>query len=179
VPTNCGTRVYLQLAILLVAGLDTTMSFFGNGFGLLLDNPDLLTRLRDQPKLIEGYVNEMLRLEPPVQMTTRISSVDTEIEGEPVPAGTPVTVLIAAANRDPRRFDRPNCFDPDRALSKSLTFGAGPHFCLGSKLALQEAVTAFSLLVTTFSTIARAGAGTRARNAMLRTFEELPVHLET
>ncbi len=77
-------RLYLQLAFLLVAGLDTTMSFFGSGFGLLLDNPDLLTRLRDQPKLIEGYVNEMLRLEPPVQMTTRISSVDTEIEGEPV-----------------------------------------------------------------------------------------------
>ncbi|NNJ08411.1 cytochrome P450, partial [Streptomyces sp. PKU-MA01144] len=111
-------------------------------------------RLRAEPDFAPRYVEEILRFEPPVHVTSRRAASDTELLGAPVPAGTRLTLILAAANRDPRRFADPGRFDPDRPDNRPLSFGAGGHFCLGAPLARLEAQIALPRLFARFPRLA-------------------------
>jgi cytochrome P450 len=124
--------------LLLVAGHETTVSLIGNGMLALLRVPGLLDRVRADPTLAEGVVEEVLRLDPPVQMTMRTALADIDVPGGRLKAGGTAVLLIAAANRDKAEYDGATAFDPDRGDSRHLSFGGGMHYCLGAPLARLE-----------------------------------------
>jgi cytochrome P450 len=167
-----------NLILLLVAGFETTTGLLGNGTALLLDHPDTAAALRSGTIPVEGFTDEVLRYESPVQLTTRQAlAAGQVIDGTPIPPGARLIVLIGAANRDPARYPRPGTFDPARAASKPLSFGAGPHICLGNALARLEAVIAFPRLLARFPRLAPApgAARTRRDRLTLRGYHTLPV----
>ncbi|WP_434391079.1 cytochrome P450 [Melittangium boletus] len=125
--------------LLLVAGNETTTNLLGNALVSLLRHPEQWARLRATPGLVPATIEETLRYEGPVQALMRMATQDTEIAGHPVAEGTRLFLLIAAANRDPRRFVEPERFDITRPDPGQLAFGHGVHFCLGAPLARLEA----------------------------------------
>jgi cytochrome P450 len=126
--------------LLLVAGHETTINLIANGVLTLLRHPDVLDRLRLQPDLVAGAVEELLRYEPPVQMTpNRTTLEEISIAGTTIPKGVLVTLAHAAGNRDPARFADPDRFDPERSDNEHLGFGSGIHYCFGAPLARAEA----------------------------------------
>ena len=130
-------------ALLLVAGHETTVNLITRGMLTLLRHPDVLERLRREPGLITGLVEELLRYEPPVQMrTNRTTLADIDIAGTTIPKGSPLALMLAAGNRDPGRFPDPDRFDPDRTDNAHLGFGGGIHYCFGAPLARTEAQVA-------------------------------------
>jgi cytochrome P450 len=132
----------------LVAGNETTTKLLASGMKLLLDNPDQMKLVRDDPSLIPNLVEEVLRLEAPVQGLFRIPQVDVEIGGVPIKAGTPLMMVYASANRDPSLFPEPDRLDVTRDNSKlHLGFGQGPHYCLGATLARAEGRIGFETLL--------------------------------
>ncbi|HEY6788710.1 MAG TPA: cytochrome P450 [Trebonia sp.] len=134
-------------ALLLVAGHETTVNLIANGMLTLLRHPDVLDRLRQEPGMTTRLVEELLRYEPPVQMRTNRSTVaDIDIAGTTIPAGSPLALVHAAANRDPGRFADPERFDPDRAENQHIAFNSGIHYCFGAPLARVEAQVALPLL---------------------------------
>ncbi|MFJ6635056.1 cytochrome P450 [Streptomyces sp. NPDC091376] len=134
-------------ALLLIAGHETTVNLITNGMLTLLRNPDVLQRLRDDPKLAVPIVEELLRFEPPVQLVpNRTTLADIEIGGVTIPKGASLWLVVAAGNRDPQRFKEPERFDPDREDIEHLGFGSGIHSCFGAPLARLEAQLALSEL---------------------------------
>jgi cytochrome P450 len=134
-------------ALLLVAGHETTVNLITNGMLTLLRHPDVLGRLRREPDMVTGLVEELLRYEPPVQLLTgRATLADIDMAGTTIPAGSPMILVLAAGSRDPRRFPDPDRFDPDRANNQHLGFGGGIHICFGAPLARVEAQVALPLL---------------------------------
>jgi hypothetical protein len=132
--------------LLLVAGHETTVSLIGNGMLALLRVPGLLDRVRADPAVAEGVVEEVLRLDPPVQMTMRTALADVDVPGGRVRAGGTAVLLIAAANRDDGVHADPLAFDPERSEAQHLSFGGGMHYCLGAPLARLEARIVFAEL---------------------------------
>jgi cytochrome P450 len=133
--------------LLLIAGNETTTRLISN-LTLALDrNPDQRGLLVEDPSLIPAAVEEALRFDPPVQSMNRVAVADTEVAGTPVPAGSVVTMSMAAANRDPRQFAEPDRFDVRRADPGHISFGYGIHFCLGAPLARRETRIAFEELL--------------------------------
>jgi cytochrome P450 len=130
----------------LVAGNETTTKLLGSALLLLLRQPDLLARVRADRTLIPGMVEEALRLESPVQGLFRVANQSTELGGVPIPAGSSIWVVYAAANRDGGLFVDPSVADPDREEKGHLAFGHGIHFCLGAALSRTEARIAFETL---------------------------------
>ncbi|MEV0386390.1 cytochrome P450 [Nonomuraea sp. NPDC050643] len=128
--------------LLLVAGHETTVNLIGNGV-LHLAGRGLLRHAADRPKQV---VEEVLRYDPPVQLTSRVALEDTTLGGVPVPKDTPVVALIGAANRDPAVFPDPDRFDVARDPGRHVAFGLGIHFCLGATLARMEGEIALSAL---------------------------------
>lgn len=137
-------------ALLLTAGHETTTNLIGNAVLLLLRHPDERRRLRDDPSLIGGAVEECLRMEPPVQLTDRAVVAPTTLAGTALRPGEVVVALLAAANRDPARFPDPDRFDVARADNPHLSFGLGAHFCLGAALARLEAQEALGAFLAAF-----------------------------
>ncbi len=125
--------------LLLIAGHETTTNLIGNGLLTLLRHPDQLALARDDPARLASAVEEVLRYEGPVQIAARVATVECEIAGVPIAAGTPLTLHLGAANRDPARFTDPDRFDSARTGPRHLAFGQGAHYCLGSVLARMEA----------------------------------------
>ncbi len=126
--------------LLLIAGHETTVSLIGNGMLALLRHPVHQKRLGFDAGFAEAYVEEVLRHDPPVQMTMRVTGEDATVAGRHVPAGGILVLMLAAANRDPRQFRDPSRFDPTRRdASRHLSFSSGIHFCLGAPLARMEA----------------------------------------
>jgi cytochrome P450 len=167
-----------NLILLLVAGFETTTNLFGNGVRLLFENPAVQEGLLDGTVPWNGFIEEVLRYDSPVQMTSRIALEDgLSVAGVALARGWEAIVLIGAANRDARRYQDPEVFDPMRTDINPLSFGAGPHFCLGSVLARLEAATAFPLLLERFPKLAAAGEPTRNSRLLLRGFMHLPVAL--
>ena len=164
-----------NLALLLVAGFETTTNLLGNGLQLLLEHPGHAARLREDPGLAPAFVEEILRYDSPVHLTERFASVDTQVAGVPVPAGGEMVLLLGAANRDPRRFPDPDRFDPDRPGNAPLSFGAGAHYCLGAPLARLEAQVALPALLRRFPRLAAAAEPTRRDRLTLRGWATLPV----
>lgn len=139
--------------LLLLAGNETTTNLIGNGMLALARHPESYARLRQHPELIASAVEEMLRFDGPVQATVRYLGEETEFGGRLMPRETPVFVVLAAANRDPARFARPEMFDIARKPNDHLAFGDGIHYCLGAALARLEATAAFSGVVRRFARI--------------------------
>jgi cytochrome P450 family 150 subfamily A5 len=121
------------------AGQETTVWLLGAAFQLIAERPDLQASLRADPGRITGFVEETLRFESPVKGDFRLSRVPTTLGGVALPAGTTVMVVNAAANHDPKKFDNPSEFRPDRENSRQhLSFGRGIHTCPGGPLARAE-----------------------------------------
>jgi cytochrome P450 len=143
--------LYLQVTgvLLLVAGHETTVNLIANGTLTLLRNPEALARLKREPAWVVPMVEELLRLEPPVQyLPNRAALQDITIDGTTIPEGSKLTLLIAAANRDPDRFTDPDRFDPDRPDNQHLGLGSGVHYCFGAPLARLEVHLALAALAS-------------------------------
>jgi cytochrome P450 hydroxylase len=165
------------MMVLLTAGFETTSFLIGHGVMLALEEPSLADRLRADPEFVTGYVEEILRYEPPVHVTSRWASADLELPGMTVPAGTKVILVLAAGNRDPRRYPEPNRFDPKRQGSQPLSFGAGGHFCLGAPLARLEARIALPRLLDRFGGLTAAGTPVYRDRWVVRGLDTFPVFL--
>lgn len=135
---------------LLFAGHETTTNLIGNGTLSLLRHPDQLATLRRQPELLPGAVEELLRYDSPVQRVRRITTCDILIGGREIPEGTPVTAFLGSANRDPAQWDRPDELDVTRPEVFPMSFGGGPHYCIGAALARLEGRIAFEMLLDRF-----------------------------
>jgi cytochrome P450 len=135
--------------------------------------------LAEEPALWEQAVDELLRLESPVQMTGRLCIADTEIDGVEIPRGTPLLCLLGAANRDPAVFDNPTVFDLDRPNSRDhLALSAGVHYCLGANLARMEGRLGLRLLFERYPDLAVVPDSGQRRNLQaLRGYEKLVVAL--
>lgn len=164
--------------LLLVAGHETTTNLIGNGLLALLRHPDELARLRAEPSLVPTAVEEMLRYDSPVQATVRVVTETVELRGQAVPEGALVVALIGAANRDPEVFADPDRFDVGRSDNRHLSFGFGPHFCLGAPLARLEGEVVFRTLLRRYPAMRLETDEVRyRRNFALRGLLELPVVL--
>ena len=135
---------------LLFAGHETTTNLIGNGMLSLLRHPDQLAVLRRRPELLPGAVEELLRYDSPVQRVRRITTRDITIGGRDIPRGTPVTAFLGSANRDPAQWDRPDELDVTRPDVFPMSFGGGPHYCIGAALARLEGRLAFETLLDRF-----------------------------
>jgi len=128
-----------NLQALLVGGNLTTTDLIGNGVWLFLNHPDQMAALKADPGLAAQAVEEVLRYEAPVQATSRIVSEDREVAGCPMKKSQPVFMSLAAANRDPSKFEQPEAFDISTKLASHVSFGGGAHICIGAPLARIEA----------------------------------------
>jgi cytochrome P450 len=165
-----------NLTLLLVAGFETTTNLLGNGLQVVLNDPPAGEAVRDGSVPASAFVEEVLRYDSPVQLTSRIG-YNTSLGGVAVAEGTGVVTLLGAGNRDPRRFTDPNRFDPTRPDGGPLSFGGGAHFCIGAALARLEGAVAFPRLLKRFPKISAAGEPTRRDRLLLRGFDTLPVTL--
>lgn len=129
----------INLQALLVGGNLTTTDLIGNGVWLFLTHPEQLEAFKADPKLDVPAVEEVLRYEAPVQATSRILSEDREVAGCPMHKSQPVFMSLAAANRDPKRFEDPEAFDITVKRRSHVSFGGGAHICIGAPLARIEA----------------------------------------
>jgi cytochrome P450 len=163
-----------NLTLLLVAGFETTTNLLGNGLQIILQDPPAGEAVRDGSVPPAAFVQEVLRFDSPVQLTSRIGD-GTSVSGVPVPPGTGVVTLLGAGNRDPRRFTDPARFDPMRPDGGPLSFGGGAHFCIGAALARLEGAVAFPRLLSRFPKISAAAEPTRRDTLVLRGFDVLPV----
>ncbi|HPU50808.1 MAG TPA: cytochrome P450 [Burkholderiaceae bacterium] len=163
---------------MLNAGHDTTASLISNGIDLLLRHPAQCARLASDPALMRTAVEEMLRAESPLQFGNRRARTDVTVAGERLAAGSFLHVAIAAANHDPRMFDKPDAFDVGRDPNRHLAFGHGPHFCAGNAVARMEASIAFRKLLSRHPRLSRAGPTVRAQRTRFRVIEALPVRLD-
>jgi cytochrome P450 len=136
--------------LLLLAGNETTTNLIGNGMLALGRNPDQLDLLRSNPSLMARAVEEMLRYDAPVQATLRHNPAPVEVGGALIPPETMVFVILAAADRDPAHFNRPDAFDVTREPNDHIAFGDGIHHCLGAALARLEGAIAFGLTLERF-----------------------------
>lgn len=135
------------------AGHETTQNLIGNGVNALLRNPAQLEKLRADPSLGRNAIEEFLRYDPPVQVTGRSAMTEVELPDVTIEAGERVVLLLAAANRDPARFDDPDRLDITRPDVRPLSFGGGIHHCLGAALARLEGQVAVSGLLDRFGKI--------------------------
>ena len=144
-------EMYGTCLLLLIAGHETTTRLIGNGLFTLLNHPDQFLLLKNNYDLIPNAIEEMLRYEPPVHATVRFAHDDMAYAGKDYRRGTAFAVSIAGANRDPEANKNPNSFDISRQEIKHISFGYGPHMCIGASLARIESRIAFETLFERFS----------------------------
>jgi cytochrome P450 len=172
------TELRAIAGLVLAAGFETTASLLGNGIRMLLDAPEHLHRLNQCPQLWPGAVEEILRLEPPAQLTVRVALTDTEVAGTSIKEGELIVVYLGAANRDPAVFAEPHRFDVERAnAGRHLAFSGGRHFCLGAALARAEGEVGLRTFFERFPEVRAAGAGRRRDTRVLLGWSTLPVEL--
>ncbi|MFF2809624.1 cytochrome P450 [Streptomyces sp. NPDC058000] len=169
----------VTLGLLLIAGHETTVNLIANGTLALLRHPDALARLRTDPDLATPLVEEVLRYDPPVQMSGRSTLADIDLAGTTIRRGARVRLMLAAGNRDARRFPDPDRFVPDRRDNTHLGFGGGLHYCIGATLARAEAQIALTALARRLeSPRLIADPPPYRENAILRGPDQLPVSFE-
>lgn len=168
-------EVFATCELLLVAGNETTTNLIGNGLLALMQNPEQLTMLRQDPALIPNAVEELLRFDSPVQATSRIALEDIEFRGRHFRKGQQAILLLGAANRDPNQFSDPDALDVRRTEVRHMSFGHGMHFCLGSPLARLEAPIALAALLRRFPELRLDGTPEWAGGIVLRGLRAMPV----
>ncbi|BDX29858.1 hypothetical protein TUM20985_04050 [Mycobacterium antarcticum] len=175
--------------LLLIAGHETTVNLIANAILAMLRQPRYWAALGGDAKRAPNLIEETLRYDPPVQLAGRTAAEEMTIGdvtgGQErsdrgvvtVPKGDTMMLLLAAAQRDPAAFDRPDTFDPDRENIRHLAFGHGAHFCLGAPLARLEARVALSAVTARFPNATLAGEPVYKPNVTLRGLASLPVAL--
>jgi cytochrome P450 len=164
--------------LVLAAGFETTVNLLGNGIRMLLDTPQHLETLSARPELWPNTVEEILRLDSPVQMSARVAGKDVEVAGTPIKRGELVILHLAGANRDPKVFTDPHRFDIERDnAGKHLSFSGGRHFCLGAALARAEGEVGLRTFFERFPDARLAGDGSRRDTRVLRGWSSLPITL--
>jgi cytochrome P450 len=139
--------------LLLAAGSGTTWKQMGITLYALLTHPEVLESVRADPSMMRNVIEESLRWMPTDPVFARFAVRDTELGGLHIPKGSVVHICLAAANRDPARWDRPDEFDPTRELKPHLGFGQGPHTCLGMHVARAEMSHGIESLIQRFPTL--------------------------
>jgi len=147
-----GTRfteeeIIANLIVTMVGGLETTTNLIGNGVLTLLRHPAEFDRLRADLSLIPSAVEELLRYESPSQHTARLAPADVELGGKSIRKRQAVIAVMAAGNRDPERFPKPDALDIARKSNQHLAFGWAAHFCFGAALARLEGQIAFNAIL--------------------------------
>jgi cytochrome P450 len=143
-----ANELLVQAIGLLIAGFETTIGLIGNGAAVLARHPEAVEKLRARPELVPGAVEECLRFDGPISLTTRILHEPASFGGYRFEPDTECWAMLWAANRDPERFPDPDRFDVERANARDhLAFGGGAHLCLGAHLARMEAQEALGALV--------------------------------
>ena len=143
-------EMYGTCLLLLIAGHETTTRLIGNGLYSLMKNPDQYELIKKDFSLIPNAIEEMLRYEPPVHATVRFAYSDMDYEGKFYKRGTPFAISIAGANRDPDANESPNEFNILREQIKHVSFGYGPHMCIGASLARIESKLVFEKIFERF-----------------------------
>jgi cytochrome P450 len=159
---------------LLNAGHETTTNLIGNGLVALSNHPAEKKRLIEHPDMIKTAVEEMLRFESSNQLGNRMTVEPVELGGTQLPAGTPVTLCIGAANRDPAQFADPERLDVGRNPNRHLAFGTGAHQCAGMALARLEGAIAISRFLQRFPNYALDGEPVRGGRVRFRGFLKVP-----
>lgn len=159
------------------AGNDTTRTLISSGTASLVRHPDQLEALRDDPQALSSAVDEMLRYCNPVHYQRRTATTDTEVGGTRIRAGDKVAVYYTSANRDEHVFTDPQRFDVHRSPNPHLSFGIGPHFCLGAHVARLQARLFFEELLGTFRTIELTEEPTTLRSNFINSYRRMPVRL--
>ena len=171
--------VVLAHVATLMSNGGTTRLLLASVASLLAGHPDMLGRIRDDPGLLEGVIEECLRLMPPARGFVRTATTDVVLAGARIRAGQRVYMLYPAANRDPGHFTSPDSFDPARPRGYGhASFGFGTHFCLGAGLARMEARALFGELAARYGSIGLAGEPKRYEHVQLNGWETLPVTLQ-
>jgi cytochrome P450 len=164
--------------LLLVAGHITTTHLIGSGVLALLQHPDQLALLREEPALLPSAVEEILRYESPLQFTGRFAADEVVVNGHRIPAGSAVALCLGSANHDPDQFAEPERLDITRTENRHLAFAAGAHFCLGAALARLEGQVAIGAVLRRFPELRLAGERIEWRKAgVQRGLKRLAVHL--
>ena len=169
-------EVIANSIVTMVGGQETTTNLIGNGLLALLRNPAEMDRLRGEPSLMQPAVEELLRYESPSQQTARLAPDDVELGGKKIRKRQAVIAVMAAGNRDPRRFPDPDRLDLGRTDNRHLAFGWAAHFCFGAPLARLEGQIAFEALLRHFPKIELEPGRLQWRNNLgLRGLVSLPV----
>lgn len=162
--------------LLLIAGHETTANVIANSTLTLLRNPEQRRRLQEDPTVERSAVEELLRFDGPVNMAERITAEEVQLGGHTIPPGRVLVLLLAAANRDPRVFDRPERLNLERDPNPHVAFGGGPHFCIGASLARLEARVAVPTLLRRLPDLRLEGPAPRHRPSFtLRGLQRLDV----
>ena len=162
--------------LLLFAGHETTTNLLGNGLFHLLRHPAEHALLRDDPSLLHGAIEELLRYDGPVPATVKIATEDVPWHGRTIRRGDMVVPLMASANRDPRQFPDPDRLDLRRRFERHLSFAAGMHFCLGAWLARLEARVVFAAVLRRLPDVTLVSPAPRWKPMIfLRGLEALPL----
>lgn len=162
---------------LLTAGVDTTVAGLSAALDCLARHPDQFAQLRANPALARNAFEEAIRIETPVQTFFRTTTRDVPIGPHTVPGGEKVLMFLGSANRDPRRWDRPDDYDITRSTVGHVGYGAGVHVCVGMLLARMEGECVLSALARKVSAIEPTGPAVRRHNNTLRSLSSLPLRL--
>lgn len=168
----------MLMSPLFTAGMDTTVNTLSAALYCLASNPDQWRILREDPSLAKNAFEEAVRYETPIQSFCRTTTRQVEIGGTPVEAGEKVMMVFAAANRDPRRWERPDAYDVTRDVSGHLGFGAGVHMCAGQMVAKLEGELLLAELARRVESIEISGPVTRRYNNVLRGLESVPITIK-
>jgi 4-methoxybenzoate monooxygenase (O-demethylating) len=163
----------------LSAGIDTTVYGLGNALYCLARYPEQWTILRNNPNLIRGAFEEVLRFEAPVQTFFRTTARSVDVGEVRLGDGEKVLLFLAAANRDPRRWDRPDTFDVSRRAAGHMTFGTGIHGCVGQAIARLETEAILTALASRVVSFELTAEPRRRLNNTLRGFDTLPLRIAT
>jgi cytochrome P450 len=161
--------------LLFVAGITTTSGLISNSLLHLARSPDQRNRLRDDPPIMAGAIEELLRYDAPIQALARTTTRDVALHDAIIPAGARVALVWASANRDERRWEDPDRLDLTRPVQRHVSFGDGIHHCLGAPLARLEAGIVFEELFRRIPEYAVAGPIVRIKTPTDRALESLPV----
>jgi 4-methoxybenzoate monooxygenase (O-demethylating) len=161
----------------LSAGVDTTVYGLGNALYCFANNPEQWTVLRENPNLIRGSFEEVLRFEAPVQTFFRTTTRAVDVGGVHLGDGEKVLLFLAAANRDPRRWEKPEMFDVRRRATGHMTFGTGIHGCVGQAVARLESEAIFGALAKRVVSFEMTGKPERRLNNTLRGLDTLPLRI--